>query len=139
VEDVTKQITAAGSRAHAAVIDALDDGAVEEYIDGMVKQTGRIDIVFNAVRSLAKDYGNGQNALDLTTEQFMVPVNTVLKSQFISARAAAPHGETTFRGDCLPDRRSGGRKDGVNSEGDMVADTTAADGERVLTRRERDE
>jgi NAD(P)-dependent dehydrogenase (short-subunit alcohol dehydrogenase family) len=86
VEDVAKQITAAGGRAHAAVIDALDDAAVDTYIDDMVKQTGRIDIVFNAVGPRADAYATGRSAVDLTTEQFMVPVNTVLKSQFITAR-----------------------------------------------------
>ena len=91
VEDTTNQITEAGGRAHAAVIDALDDVAVNEYIDGIVKQTGRIDVVFNAVGPLAKDYGNTKSALNLTTEQFMLPVNTVLRSQFITARAAARH------------------------------------------------
>ena len=49
VEDVTTQITAAGGRAHTAVIDALDDAAVNTYIEGIVKQIGSIDIVFNAV------------------------------------------------------------------------------------------
>jgi 3-oxoacyl-[acyl-carrier protein] reductase len=91
VEDVTKQITADGGRAHAAVIDALDDAAVNEYIDCIVEQTGSIDIAFNAVGPLAKEYGNGRNAVDLEIEEFMVPLTTVVKSQFITARAAARH------------------------------------------------
>src|SRR5499433_3685942 len=91
VEDTTNQIIEAGGRAHPAVIDALDDVAVNKYIDSIVKQTGSIDVVFNAVGPLAKDYGNTKNALDLTIEQFMLPVNTVLRSQFITARAAARH------------------------------------------------
>ena len=91
VEGTTNQIIEAGGLAHAAAIDALDDVAVNEYIDGIVKQTGSIDVVFNAVGPLAKDYGNTKSALDLTTDQFMLPVNTVLLSQFITARAAARH------------------------------------------------
>jgi len=91
VEEVTKQITAAGGRAHTAVIDALDDAAVNGYIESIVKQTGSIDIVFNAVGPLAKEYGNGKHATDLAIEEFMVPLTTVVKSQFITARAAARH------------------------------------------------
>ena len=34
LEDVAKHIAAAVGRAHAAVIDALDDATVSEYIDG---------------------------------------------------------------------------------------------------------
>jgi NAD(P)-dependent dehydrogenase (short-subunit alcohol dehydrogenase family) len=89
VDGVAGQIAAAGGRAHAAVIDALDDAAVDKYIDGIVKQTGSIDVEFNAVGPLATDYGNGKHAVDLTIEEFMVPVTTVLKSQFITARSVA--------------------------------------------------
>ncbi len=42
VDEVAMQVTAAGGRAHAAVIDALNDGAVNEYLDAVVKQTGKI-------------------------------------------------------------------------------------------------
>ena len=91
VETVTKQITGDGGRAHSQVIDALDDATVNEYIDGIVKQTGSIDIVFNAVGPLASEYGNGTNAVDLPIEEFMVPLTTVVKSHFITARAAARH------------------------------------------------
>jgi len=91
VEEVAKQITAAGGKAHAAVIDALDDTVVNKYLDGIVKQTGKIDIVFNATGPLAKEYGNGKNAVELPIEEFMVPVNTVVKAHFISARAGARH------------------------------------------------
>ena len=89
IENVAGQITANGGRAHMAVIDALDDAAVEEYVEGIIKQAGRIDIVFNAVGPLVNEYGNGKHAVDLTIQEFMVPLTTVVKSQFITARAAA--------------------------------------------------
>jgi NAD(P)-dependent dehydrogenase (short-subunit alcohol dehydrogenase family) len=91
VEAVAKQITTDGGRAHAAVIDALDDAAVNKYLDGVVKRTGSIDIAFNAVGPLAQDYGNGKKAVELSIEEFMAAMTTVLKSQFITARAAARH------------------------------------------------
>jgi NAD(P)-dependent dehydrogenase (short-subunit alcohol dehydrogenase family) len=91
VEEVAGQIAAAGGRAHAAIIDALDGDAVDKYIDGIVKQTGSFDIEFNAVGPLVKEYGNGNHAVDLAIEEFMVPLTTVVKSQFITARAASRH------------------------------------------------
>jgi NADP-dependent 3-hydroxy acid dehydrogenase YdfG len=42
-------IRAAGGRADTAVVDALDAPAVEECVDRVVAQTGRLDISFNAV------------------------------------------------------------------------------------------
>jgi 3-oxoacyl-[acyl-carrier protein] reductase len=91
VEAVAQQITRSGGRAHAHAIDALDDATVNEYMDGVVKEAGSIDIVFNAVGPLASEYGNGKNAVDLPVAEFMVPLTMVVKSQFISARAAARH------------------------------------------------
>jgi 3-oxoacyl-[acyl-carrier protein] reductase len=91
IDDVAKQIAAAGGRAQAALVNALDDAAVNEYLAGLVKQAGRIDAVFNATGPLAREYGNGKHAVDLAIEEFMVPLTTVVKSQFITARAAARH------------------------------------------------
>src|SRR5499427_6641404 len=91
VERVKEQITDDGGRAHAAVIDALDDAAVHDYVDDIVKQTGGLDIVFNAVGPLVKEYRNGTHAVDLGIDEFMVPLTTIVKSQFITARAAARH------------------------------------------------
>jgi len=90
VEDVTKQSRSAGSHAHAVVIEALDDEAINETVDSIVKQTGCIDIVFNAVGPLAKDYGNGEHAVDLAIEEFMVPLTKVVRSQFEMLRELAP-------------------------------------------------
>jgi len=91
LEQVAQQITAAGGRAHVEVIDALDERAVNECVDRIVKQAGKIDIEFNAIGPPPREYANGKNAVDLAIEEFMLPVTTVLKSQFITARAAARH------------------------------------------------
>jgi len=69
----------------------MDHAAADEFVDDIARRTGSIDIVFNAIGPLAKEYGNGKSAVDLTIEEFMVPLTTVLKSQFITARAAARH------------------------------------------------
>jgi NAD(P)-dependent dehydrogenase (short-subunit alcohol dehydrogenase family) len=91
VDAVAKQIAAKGGLAHAAAIDTLDDAAVNQYIDGIVKQTGKIDIVLDAAGPLARDYGNGKNAVELPIAEFMVPLSTMVRSRFITARAAARH------------------------------------------------
>lgn len=91
VEAAANEIVAKGGRAHAAAIDTLDDAAVNQYMDGIVKQAGKIDIILDAAGPLAKEYGNGKLAVDLPIEEFMVPLETMLKSRFITARAAARH------------------------------------------------
>lgn len=89
VQAVAKEITAAGGRAHADVIDALDGAAVDEYVESIVQQAGGLDIEFNATGPRVSEYANGKPSVDLPVDEFMLPVHTVLKSQFITARAAA--------------------------------------------------
>src|SRR5215471_15066488 len=91
VEEVAKKIRGAGGRAQVEVINALDDAAVNKYIDRIQMQTGKIDIEFNAMGPPPREYANGKNAVDLAIDEFMLPLNSVLKSQFITARAAGRH------------------------------------------------
>src|SRR5215469_13442832 len=59
VEQVVNEITKDGGVAYAAGIDALDEQAVNAYLDRVAKEAGRIDILLNATGPQPKDYGNG--------------------------------------------------------------------------------
>ena len=89
VDEVAKAISNDGGRARAAAIDALDEVAVDSYLNEIAKRTGRIDIAFNAMGSDPRAYGNGKNTVDLSVEEFMLPLTCMVKSWFITARAAA--------------------------------------------------
>jgi 3-oxoacyl-[acyl-carrier protein] reductase len=91
VDAVAQQIAANGGKAHASVIDTSDDAAVNVYLDDIVKQAHKIDILLDFAGPLAEEYGNGKMAVDLPVEQFMAPLVTMAKSRFITARAAARH------------------------------------------------
>src|SRR5215468_3601214 len=89
LEAVAQQITADGGEAHTAVVDALDDAAVNRYLDDVAKQAGRIDILIDLTGPLASEYGNGKVAVELPVDEFMAPLTTIVRSHFITARAAA--------------------------------------------------
>jgi 3-oxoacyl-[acyl-carrier protein] reductase len=91
VDAVAARIAAAGGRAHSHAVDAMNDTAVNEYIDRVVKQAGGLYVAFNAVGPLAGEYGNTESAVELPIEEYMVPLTAVVKSRFITARAAARH------------------------------------------------
>jgi 3-oxoacyl-[acyl-carrier protein] reductase len=91
VEEVAKEIANAGGRAQADIVDALDETTVSGYVDAVVAQAGHVDIEFNATGPRAAEYANGTPAVNLPAGLFSVPVNTVLQSQYITARAAARH------------------------------------------------
>jgi len=90
VEQVAEEIRNDGGVASAAQVDALDEQAVRAYLDRLA-QEGSIDILLNVTGPQPKDYGNGTPTLELPLEQFLLPLSTLVPSQFITARAAARH------------------------------------------------
>ena len=88
---VAKQIAAPGDEAQTTVVDALDDAGVNRYLDGVAKQAGKIDIVVDLTGPLATEYGNGKIAVELPGEEFMAPLEKIVRSHFITARTAARH------------------------------------------------
>lgn len=91
VEQVAAAIHQDGGVAYAAQVDALDEQAVQAYLDRVAQEGGSIDILLNVMGPQPKDYGNGTNTLELPLEQFLLPLTTIVPSQFITARAAARH------------------------------------------------
>ena len=91
IEQVATDIQKDGGLAYTAEIDALDERAVQAYLDRMAQEEGSIDILLNAIGPQPKDYGNGTNTQTLPLEQFKLPLSTLVPSQFITARAAAHH------------------------------------------------
>ncbi|MET7940223.1 SDR family oxidoreductase [Streptomyces sp. NPDC005302] len=82
LETVAKDITAAGGYAETAVLDALDEAAVEAHIASL----DALDISFNLV---TRGDVQGRPLVDLSVEDFVRPVETGIRTTFITARAAA--------------------------------------------------
>src|SRR5215469_10799681 len=78
VEQVAADVRQDDGKAIAAVIDALDEQAVNAYLDGVAHEWGSIDILLNVTGPQAKDYGNGNSTLELPLEQFLLPLTTLV-------------------------------------------------------------
>jgi len=89
LEAVAEEISAAGGRAEAADVDALDPQTVESHLDAIIKSAGRIDISFNAI--WIRGDLQGTPLLQMPWEDFTTPVLTGVKTHFITATAAARH------------------------------------------------
>jgi len=89
VEAVAQQVLGAGGKAHAAVVDTQNDAEVTSYLASVAKQAGSLDVVIDVAGPLAGEYGNGKNAVGLPVDEFMVPLETMVRSRFITARGAA--------------------------------------------------
>ena len=84
VDAVARQI---GGVAETAQVDALDETAVEEHLDEVVKEAGAVDISFNAIGpGPAPDR---KPLTELACDAFARPVAFYTSSNFITATAAA--------------------------------------------------
>ena len=88
VEAVARDIANAGGKAETAVVDALDEEAVEDHIARVVRKAGRVDISFNAI-GIPQHGIQGTPLSDLSVANFMLPITTYMTAHFLTARAAA--------------------------------------------------
>ena len=91
LEMLATSIRAAGGKADTAVVDATSPEAVSAYVDQVAAQAGRIDVVLNGIGGRPVDLGYPADSLTTPLEQFMIPLQTVVGSQFLTARAGAAH------------------------------------------------
>ncbi len=89
LEAVAGAITGAGGAAEAAPVDALDPQAIEQHLEAVVRQAGRIDISFNAI--WIRGDLQGKPLLQMPADDFTLPVLTGVRTHFLTATAAARH------------------------------------------------
>src|SRR5918995_616162 len=88
LEEVAEQIRSAGGVAQTAQVDALEEQAVDQHADAVAASAGGIDVSFNLI-----SYGDVQGTAlaEMPLEDFERPVVSAVRTQFLSARAAARH------------------------------------------------
>jgi 3-oxoacyl-[acyl-carrier protein] reductase len=88
LKQVAEDIRAEGGRAETAVVDALDEAAVDRHADAVVAEAGSLDISFNLI---THPHTHGVPFHEMQVDDFMAPVETAAGTTFITARAAARH------------------------------------------------
>ena len=85
LNQVADEITASGGLAHGAVVDALDEEAVEAHATSVVEQAGGIDVSFNLT---TRGDAQGTPLVEMTADDLLRAVVNGLRSNFLTARAA---------------------------------------------------
>jgi NAD(P)-dependent dehydrogenase (short-subunit alcohol dehydrogenase family) len=88
LDAVADEIRADGGAAQVALVDALDERAVDAHADAVVADHGSLDISFNLI-----SHGDVQGTplAEMTVADFEQPVRTAVRTMFITTRAAARH------------------------------------------------
>src|ERR687886_1662388 len=85
LEEVAEEIRSAGGMAEAAVLDALDERAVDEHADAVAASAGSIDVSFNLI---SRGDVQGRPLVELAPEDLLRAVTNGLRSTFLTTRAA---------------------------------------------------
>jgi NAD(P)-dependent dehydrogenase (short-subunit alcohol dehydrogenase family) len=83
---VAGDIRASGGRADTALVDALDEAAVEAHAGAVIAAAGRLDISVNVI---ADSDVQGAPMVDMPVGDYLSPVLTSVRSKLVTARAAA--------------------------------------------------
>jgi NAD(P)-dependent dehydrogenase (short-subunit alcohol dehydrogenase family) len=86
LDAVAKDITSGGGSAEVALVDALDEQAVDEHVQAVASKAGSVDVSFNLIN---RGDVQGTPLIEMTTDDLLRAVVTGLQSNFITARAAA--------------------------------------------------
>src|SRR5215212_2888229 len=86
LEAVANDIKADGGAAEVAVLDALDEQAVDEHAQAVISQAGSIDVSFNLI---TRGDVQGIPLIDMSADDLLRAVVNGLRSNFVTARAAA--------------------------------------------------
>jgi NAD(P)-dependent dehydrogenase (short-subunit alcohol dehydrogenase family) len=88
LEEVAADIRAAGGRADTAEVDALDERAVDAHADAVASQAGSIDVCLNVI-----SHGDVQGTpfVEMAVEGYLRPVDTAVRTTFLTSRAAGRH------------------------------------------------
>jgi NAD(P)-dependent dehydrogenase (short-subunit alcohol dehydrogenase family) len=88
LDAVAADISSVGGSAEVAVLDALDEKAVDEHARAIVSEVGSIDVSFNLI---TRGDVQGIPLIEMATDDLLHAVVSGLRSNFITARAAARH------------------------------------------------
>jgi NAD(P)-dependent dehydrogenase (short-subunit alcohol dehydrogenase family) len=85
LDAVADDIASAGGSADVAMLDALDESAVDGHVRDVVSKTGRVDVSFNLVN---RGDVQGTPLVEMSADDLLRAVVNGLHSNFLTARAA---------------------------------------------------
>ena len=88
LKPLAEEIRADGGTIETAVVDALDEQAVNEHMDAVAMQADSIDICLNVIQ-----HGDVQGTpmIDMNLDDYLAPVLNGVKTTFLTSTAAARH------------------------------------------------
>ncbi|MEO6870177.1 MAG: SDR family oxidoreductase [Ginsengibacter sp.] len=91
VEALAQEINANGGNAEAARVDAMNEIGIDNFLQKVISENGKLDVVFNGIGADYVEMGGRPPTTVATFEQFMAPIEKICGSQFLTSRVAAKY------------------------------------------------
>lgn len=88
VDTLAREISSAGGSCESGVVDALDENAVKAHLQDIVMRHGRVDISMNLI---SPGHVIGEPMSDISVEELVASLGNVIRTNFVTGRAAARH------------------------------------------------
>jgi 3-oxoacyl-[acyl-carrier protein] reductase len=120
-EALAAEIEATGGSARGLAVDAMDEDSVRGFVEAVVGGAGRLDISFDLI---SVGDVQGTPLVEMEWADFMRPIETAVRTNFLTVKAAVPHmvrgggGAVLFfggAGDPVPDYSIGGFQVALNA------------------------
>jgi 3-oxoacyl-[acyl-carrier protein] reductase len=85
LDGVADEIRSAGGSASTAIVDALDESAVDRHAAEVVREAGSLDVSMNVI---THPYTHGTPLVELAVEDYMAPIEVAARTTFITSKAA---------------------------------------------------
>ena len=85
LEVVAEEIRSRGGSVSTAVVDALDESAVDRHAGKVVAETGSLDVSMNVI---THPFTHGTPLVELAVEDYMAPIEVAARTTFITSKVA---------------------------------------------------
>ncbi len=91
LQTLARRIEDAGGNAVVAAVDALNEDEIDEFLNKVIIDNNRLDVIFNGIGANYDEMGGRPPTTTATFNQFMAPMEKICGSQFLTSRAAAKY------------------------------------------------
>jgi 3-oxoacyl-[acyl-carrier protein] reductase len=87
-EALAAEVEAAGGTARGLAVDALDEDSVREFVEAVASEAGRLDVSFDLI---SVGDVQGTPLVEMEWADFARPIETAMRTNFLTVKAAVPH------------------------------------------------
>lgn len=91
IQSLVKSIQQKKGWARGYKVDALNEKEIDNVMREVIKEAGKVDIVFNGIGIRPSQSQYGVESATITYENFLKPITTIVGSQFLTSKIAAKY------------------------------------------------